>query len=160
MLLEDRCKWDPNKPLISYDLNIRTFFSLDAFFLLGELRENKLHVVLAPAPEPKHENHMVRKVESSNPEWYSILHEQYKYFRRERVVCALQRISQLKDRPYREYDDPVPDRFKIKYKYDSILRDLIFERLTKGYNCQGHEIPPNKEVRNYFGLLSPDISSD
>lgn len=32
MLLEDRCQWDPNKPIISYDPNIRTFFSLDAFF--------------------------------------------------------------------------------------------------------------------------------
>lgn len=125
-------------------------------FLLGELKENKLQVVLTPAPEPKHENHMVRKVESSNPEWYSVLYEQEKYFRRERVVCALQRISQFKDRHYKKYGDSVPDRFKIKYKYDSILRDLVFERLTKGYDCQGIEIPPNEEVRNYFGVLSPD----
>jgi len=155
-MLENRCKWNPNKPVISYDPNISTYFSLDAFFLLYELKENKLHVVLTPAPEPKHDNHMVRTVESSNPEWYSVLHEQYQYFRRERVVCALQRISKFKDRPYREYDYPVPDRFRIKYKYDSVLRELIFERLIKGYDCQGIEIPPNKEVSNYFGLLSPD----
>jgi len=44
-----------------------------AKYLLRDMKENRLLVSLHPAPQPKHEGHMVRVKDSSNPEWYSIL---------------------------------------------------------------------------------------
>jgi hypothetical protein len=75
--------------------------------LLGELREHRLTVELAPAPSPRHARHQVRVVSDENPEWYRALCATSTAVRRRprtkrhgdtgirrwQVVGALQRLS-------------------------------------------------------------------
>jgi hypothetical protein len=131
--------WDPSKPLA--DLNnetIRNIFLDYARFLYYDLESNKLDVVLVPAPDPKHCNHMIRKAINNNPQWYSDLYWSNKHFRRDRSINALERIVDEKDRPFRS----------LPFKYDAVYRELIFEHLTQGYKY----FPGNSLVKAYFNI--------
>lgn len=46
--------------------NIRLWFVEDAKYLLNDLQNNRLTMVLVPAPEPKHVGHMIRVADSQN----------------------------------------------------------------------------------------------
>ncbi len=67
--------------------------------LVLDLEANPMRVILVPAPEPKHEDHKVRLVESRPPPWYIKLCESWGYdkkrrgyFRRQRFLMAMNRV--------------------------------------------------------------------
>lgn len=139
--------------LSSYPPEIRGPFSYEGQLLLKELEKNQLKVVLVRAPRPKYIGHKIRLAIEHNPKWYSQLYIEHPHFRRDRSLKALERIASQKDRPFREDGKSA---VHYKYHYDSIYRQLIFERLTAGYTDEiGREIPLQPAVSNYFcSLLS------
>lgn len=141
--------WNTDLPINQLPDNIRFCYAEEAEFLHYDLRSNKLEVILIPAPEPKHLGHMIRIVENQNPDWYRDLYWSTSYFRRDRSLAALDRIRKEKDRPFRV----------SPFKYDSAYRCLIHNRLTEGFREKGKEIPPNREVRLYFGLEHAVVDS-
>lgn len=50
--------------------------------MLHSLREGRLDVGLATAPDPRHSGHRIRVVNGQNPEWYQELCSQYTVHRR------------------------------------------------------------------------------
>jgi len=144
-------EWNPDRPIKEFPEDIRESFVGEAEYLFNDLKSNKLTVVLAPAPEPKHCGHMIRVAESQNPRWYSDLYHSYEHFRRDRSLRALDRIRKSEDRIFRV----------SPYKYDSIYRQLIFGRLVDGYYADGFKIPPDNEVRKFFDMpLLEEILSE
>ena len=47
--------------------------ALFAYIMKRDLEENKLSVVLIPAPDQKFTGHMIRRAETQNPIWYKSL---------------------------------------------------------------------------------------
>lgn len=134
--------WDTDNPVKDLPARIRQAFVEEAKYLHDELEQNMLTVVLIPAPEPKHVNHMIRAAVSQNPYWYRELYHSNRHFRRDRSLRALDRIRKMQDR-----------KFNIApYKYDMMYRELIRERLVEGCFVEGIEVPSNMMVREYFGL--------
>ena len=140
--------WTPKNPTREIPTDIRKYFIEEAKFLHSDLKQNKLSVVLVPAPYERFEGHKIRVVNSRNPEWYSEMHGQYSHFRRDRSLRALNRLRSAEDNP-----------FQINpWKYDMRYRELIFERLVEGYEaeyCFGGRIffvSPNDKLREFFGL--------
>jgi len=41
---------------------------------------------------------------------------------------------------------------RIRFRYDTVYRELIHSDLTKGYYSDGEFIQPNDEVRAYFNM--------
>lgn len=76
---------------------------LFAQIMIKDLEDNMLSVVLIPAPEPKHADHMIRAVESRNPKWYRLFCADFisdrkgghprTYIKREHVFRALSQIA-------------------------------------------------------------------
>ena len=122
---------------------IKPHYIGEAEYLLNDLETNRLRVILVPAPQPMHQMHMIRVVESYNPEWYSSLYWSIDHFRRDRSLRALNRIIKQNDKPFRVQP----------YKYDMIYRELIHERLMNGFYEQGYEIPPNQIVKSFLDSL-------
>jgi len=72
--------------------------------MLGQLKENKIKVILIPAPDPQFSGHMIRASIESNPEWYSELCnnnprkrkrgeiKNYSYIKRDRIIKLLQKL--------------------------------------------------------------------
>lgn len=119
-------------------------FREEAKGLLKELEENRLTVVLIPAPEPKHISHMIRAVENNNPHWYRELYHSHWNFRRDRSIKALKRLAEGNDKEYSGRKGAV----KSYFKYDKIYREFILDRLVNGYfEEDGMEIPPSKRKR-------------
>lgn len=133
-------KWGVNRPINYLPDSIREIFIRHAGCLLKELESRRLEVLLIPAPDPKFEGHKIRVAENSNPDWYQELYHSYRHFRRDRSKKALSRIKSLNDGKF----------IKGRYKYDSIYRELIFNRLTKGYIQDNYDIEPDDECRNFF----------
>jgi len=142
-------------PVASLPLNMAVKFRLIAHYLLADLEDNKFHVVLTPAPNPKHQGHKVRHATTKNPEWYIKIFD-YKSKRasrdtrdkhkgqgeiRKRVGTSLLRIMKDEDGMYTGR----------KYSYDKMLRELIKKMLCEGYKTDFGEIPPDGEVVEYFG---------
>lgn len=50
-------------------------------WVLEDMQEQRLQVVLIPAPEPQHPTHMVRNAITQNPEWYRELCKTYETHR-------------------------------------------------------------------------------
>jgi hypothetical protein len=128
--------------------NIKSEFITEAQTMLHELDVNWLDVILTPAPEPMHENHMIRSVGNRNPEWY----RRYFGYRRcpgnyvewygssnrirRRVTGGLQRIASSQDRLM---------RLNMQYRLDGILRAIIIQRFRDGYySYDGKFIEPNE----------------
>ena len=141
--------WDEYQPTSLLPTLVSNVFSKQARFLYDDLAANKLHVVLVPAPDPRHYSHMIRRVETLNPEWYSDLYEQNPHFRRDRSFSALERIMQKSDGAFTNTNCGV---VSYKFHYDTVYRKLIFHCLTEGYSYEGHEFGPNQRVCAYFGL--------
>ena len=133
-------KWDGKKRVSELPHSIKEIFLSEAQYLYNELSKNILEVVLVPAPVRKHPYHMIRKVENRNPDWYQQLYSEYQHFRRDRSLNALERICNQEDMDFKHG----------QYKYDSIYRDLIYQRLTEGYDCQCGEVPPDDDVKGFF----------
>ena len=142
--------WNYKQPINYLPEKIKNLFVEQANYLLHELENNKLKVVLVPAPDPHHIGHMIRSVEERNPGWYRELYHSYSHFKRNRSIEAIKRIATLKDK-----------EFKIRpyapYKYDMVYRTLILERLTEGYSeCilgledKESKIHSNKKARMFF----------
>ncbi len=87
------------------DENILLYLNM----MLGELEQQKLEVVLLPAPDPQHQSHMIRAKENTNPEWYQILCSNYprnrrsrtdkytdSYIKRDRIIKCLNRLLKNK----------------------------------------------------------------
>ena len=149
--------WDEYQPTSLLPTLVSSVFSKQARFLYDDLAANKLHVVLVPAPDPRHYSHMIRRVETLNPEWYSDLYSENPHFRRDRSFSALERIMGKEDQAFMYTD---PGAVKYKFHYDSVYRKLIFDRLTEGYSYEGHEFAPNRGVCAYFGLKVRTTSRD
>ena len=135
--------WNPNLPISYINEKIRPYFLEDATYLLDQLVNNRLAVVLTPALKQQFSGHMVRSVENENPKWYKKLFRDYDNFRRDLSISSLERIKYGRDQHFKG----------SSYKYDSIYRELILQRLTEGYEEMGQEIPPNEEVCSYFENL-------
>ena len=136
--------FDPDKSLKSQNLDSRVIkvFKQEANSFLEELKHRKLEVILVPALDPHHEGHKIRMAVNENPEWYKKLYWHYHpNFRRDRTLRSLRRLSDLRDGNFKVHD----------YKYDAIMRELIFEVLTEGYHIDGREAyPVNSLIRKYF----------
>ena len=152
--MRKRVAWNEFQPIAILPKRIQGYFVKDACFLRDDLLENKLKVILVPAPEERHTNHMIRVAETANPSWYSKLYAQNFYFRRDRSLRALERIAAGKDEAFTNENCGAVD---YRYNYDSIYRQLIFSRLTTGFSYRGQETNANIIVCNYFGLIPPDL---
>ena len=138
--------WDCDRPIKELPENLRHYYVEEANFLFNDLTDNPLTILLVPAPDPAHSGHMIRYVENENPSWYRGLYHSHNSFRRDLSLRALNRIKKEEDRP-----------FKISpFKYDSIYRELIHERLTEPYLIEGHYSIPEKEILKHFTNLNPD----
>jgi hypothetical protein len=136
--------FNPDKALKNQNLDSRIIdiFKIEANSFLEELKIRKLEVILTPAPDPHHEGHKIRTVVNENPEWYKNLYwKYYPNFRRDRTSNALKRLINLEDKNF----------MKSKYKYDAVIRELIYTILIEGYHIHGHKIyPENNIVKKYF----------
>ena len=120
---------DFSKPLSVLSEEIENRCRAEAAMLLNELKVKRLDVVLIPAPYSRFEGHMVRSNQGSNPAWHSDLFwADDKNYRRWRVLRALKRFVTGKDR--------------MNNSYDNRLRQLIYGRLTQGYEDEGCWIDP------------------
>ena len=135
--------WNPYLPISALPKEIRGYFTEHAKILYEELNYNKLEVVLVPAPEPYTERNKIRAVLNRPPGWYSEM-----YFilgqNRERTLQALERIINSRD------GKPKDEHPKRWYKRDVIIRDMIFEHLTKGFEDNYYSARPIKKVIRYF----------
>src|SRR3989338_11592644 len=111
--------WIPSQPVRQLSQDISELFLEEAGDMLKELKDNRLEVVLIPAPSPRFEGHKVRAVQNRNPEWYSRLYNSHSSFRRELCINAMKRILDDKDGTFR----------KSPYKYECMIRKEILKRL-------------------------------
>ena len=141
-------------PVTSLPFNIAKKFREMAHYLLADLEDNKFHVVLTPAPNPKYQGHKIRQATAKNPEWYKEVFD-YKSKRasrdtrdkhkgqgeiRKRVGSALLRIMR----------DADGHHVGNMYSYDRMLRELIKKMLCEGYETSLGQVPPNDEAVEYF----------
>ena len=175
---EEVSDWDSGQPTRKLPSYIRRYFIEEANYLTGELRNNKLSVVLVPHPDYPNGEVKLRSVESRNPRWYSELFSNYSYKRnrlnkikdpskirgkrrRNRSVRSLygsiierRRSLNALERIANERDRKNPTR--IANYFDEIFRSLILDRLLRGYRIERYfcEELPNEEVVGYFESLN------
>lgn len=163
--------WDEYKSLQYLPWQIHLLFIEEAKYLLNDLKTNVHKVTLLPAQNPKFLNHKIHALEKENPKWYSNLYQSHAHFRRDRSLCALERIAIQEDKNYVHlshkknkeclFEQKAITKGKnkkskkkplvpCKYGYDSLYRDFIFERLTKGYTQDGIQIPQNEIAKAFF----------
>ncbi|MEK6907112.1 MAG: hypothetical protein AABW45_01150 [Nanoarchaeota archaeon] len=137
-------KFDPDKSLRNQSLDYRIIkiFKQEANSFLEELKHRKLEVILVPAPDPHHEGHKIRQKVNDNPEWYRELYWKYHpNFRRDRTLKSLNRLVNLEDGNFITHS----------YKYDAVMRELIYSVLIEGYYIDSHIIyPENPRIVKYF----------
>ncbi len=136
--MEKQIKYLPTK--------IANVFSEEAERLYSELVENRLKVVLVPARVERYEGHMIRAVESKNPSWYRELYQATPHLKRRRTLNSLERIARTQDLPYSDRRGAVSPHGS----YDTRYRELIRERLTKGYEVNGLYIPEDHRIVDFF----------
>ena len=134
--------WDSTRPISELPERIKEYYTEHANWLYQDLINNKIGWVLVQNPNYSEEDRKVRKIQTKNPKWYSGLYNSYSSFRRDLSLRALNRIRNQEDRPF----------IKFKYKYDLRYRELITDNLLEGYETYEGEVPPNNEVRLFFGL--------
>jgi hypothetical protein len=140
--------WTPNKPLSAITSErIRKIFVEEARSLLTELKDNPNTVGLAPAPNPKYEGHMIHVSISRAPDWYRKIYHSRNGFRRDLSLRALNQITRGLDEELDESRRGVCD---YRHLYQTIYRQLIYERLTGGYKSEWGLYPANRKVKKYF----------
>lgn len=112
-------------------MGIKSELRETAAYMARELEENRLVVVLIPAPIKKHPGHKIRAVESRNPAWYrefcaahqtsrSIPRKTLKpdtMIKRNHTIAALHRLANGKNNsPYTERLLPIVE------DYDNFIR--------------------------------------
>ncbi|MBD3318978.1 hypothetical protein GF342_03645 [Candidatus Woesearchaeota archaeon] len=145
--------WDHTRPLRELPVEVHQFFIEEARELKREFLENRLQVVLIPAPEPMYAGHMVRAVENKNPDWYRAAYNDWSKCqgksncKRTRMHRALDRVCTGRDGVFGSY----------RFRYDSILREIMQDRLMEGYQSLELWVPPSNTVLEYFGqdLVDP-----
>lgn len=147
--MDEGGEWNEFRSISILPNGIQDYFVDYAHLLKQDLLTHKLRIILIPAPEQKHCGHKIRKVETENPAWYSSLYSSIPHFRRDRSLCALERIVLKEDKAFTDTNCGV---VRYKYHYDSVYRKLIFERLTEGFIHEGHKVEAQPEVCSYFGL--------
>lgn len=167
-------RWCTEQPLSEIpDDEIRQIFMEHAEFLLDDLKQNYREWEYE---KDKYDNDRIqkRRILRENPPWYQerLWSSTYmpigrnnpggkntlgKYsrrrphgIRRNRALSSLERLVNCNDKPFAE---ELVDNTKGYNKIDTRFRDLIFERLTKGYEYQGQEISANGKVCKYFGKI-------
>ena len=138
--------WNVEKQIMYLPEEIAGVFSREAERLYSDLRENRLKVVLVPARVERYEGHMIRAVESKNPEWYRELYRATPHLKRRRTLNSLERIARTQDLPYCDRRGAVSPHGS----YDTRYRELIRERLTGGYDINGLFIPEHPRVTRFF----------
>lgn len=141
--------WNYFQPIKFLPVEISCCFLEEADFLYRDLLENKLIVKLRPAYEERYNGHMIRIVESRNPDWYRDLYSSTAHLKRKRCERSLDRICQNTDLPYFTRRGAVSPFGS----YDTLFRELIPERLTKGYDLERRFIPENLRVAELFQKL-------
>ncbi len=68
MKIENKEDWTCQKPILFLPNQIKNLFKSEASYLLQDLKENNLKVVLVPAPNPNFDSHKIRKCYQKNPE--------------------------------------------------------------------------------------------
>jgi len=143
--------WNPKYKLSYLPLSLRNIFLKEAETLYQELTNNRLKVVLVPAPNPTHYNHKIRVVENSNPEWYSSLYFETNRGKRRLFEKSISRLVKGEDQDFNEKNE--------KYSYDQLFRELIYSRLLVGYIERGEYFTePNNKIRKYFNLESINLN--
>lgn len=138
--------WDVDKQIKYLPKEITGVFSEEAERLYSDLLANQLRVVLVPARVERYEGHMIRAVESKNPGWYRELYQSTPYLKRRRTLNSLERIARTQDLPYSDRRGAVSPHGS----YDTRYRELIRERLTKGYEVDGLYIPGDYQIVEFF----------
>ncbi len=138
--------WNVEQQIRYLPVDIAAIFSEEAQRLYSDLLENQLKVILVPARREQYEGHMIRAVESRNPEWYRELYHAAPHLKRGRTLNSLERIALVKDLPYRDQRGAVSPYGS----YDTRHRELIRERLTKGYEINGRFISEEHFVSKFF----------
>lgn len=170
--------WDPGRELAVYEPEIGELFVDAAKVIREELRTQYLEVILIEAPEKMHHSHKVRVAVGNNPEWYRQLWNDHSYNRmskrrrgkaasrvkRRRVSKSLDSIVHQKDKPYVERRNGV---VRHSNYYVSLMRDILFSRLTEGFSYREHldaptvEMPPDALAVWYFQRsLPPEALTD
>jgi len=141
--------WDADKPISYWPAAIRKYFRDEAKFLYHHLEQNKLKIILIPAPEQKHCGHKIRMVDQYNPQWYSELYHSLPHFRRDRSLRSLQRIDKGEDQPF---IDQRCGALPYRNHYDCVYRETIFKRLIEGHITEGYQFKPKPKVCAFFGI--------
>lgn len=129
-------EWDSTKP-IKENSKLAMILSEGAEILYRDLKNNKLRVILIPAPDPHFEGHKIRVVESHPPEWYREVYHEYSFeaeyrcketgrkrkylssrISRKKSLDSLKRISKMRDKP--------------NIFYDTLYREIILRETEKG----------------------------
>ena len=139
--------FDVEKPIKFLPEDVASMFRLEAKWLYRDLTENLLKVVLRPAYQERYNGHMIRVVESQNPQWYREIYHSTPNFKRQRTLRSLERIAQAEDLPYIDRRGAVSPYGS----YDTRFREVIKSRVTEGYeDVQGRWIPGDKFILGYF----------
>lgn len=142
--------WVPERPVIELPRRVRRAFQDHADYLHSDLLENRLEVVLIEAPEKNFSGHKIRLAENHNPGWYSCLYSRYSHFRRDRSLKALLKIKEAKDV---EYTGKRRGACIHPHAFEFVYRELILEHLLNGLETKYEPMPPNDDVRAYFGKV-------
>ncbi len=147
MLNEVDFDYNPRQKLEHLPPYIREKFVIIAELLLQELENNRLRVSLIPNKEYEGFKR-IRIVESHNPSWYKTLFHQNKYWKRDGTKNALLRIINNRDGNYGIR----------RFKYDFIIRNLIYEILSSGHiTPDGIYIPRNRDFILFMENIEEDV---
>ena len=171
-------QWDPGLAVGTYHPEVAARFIDAARIMRDELRGQYLEVILIDAPEKMHNSHKIRVAVGRNPEWYRDLWNEHAYERlskhrrgkpaslvkRRRVSKSLDSIVHAKDKPYDEHRNGV---VRHSNYYVSLVRDILYSRLTGGFRYRPERDSPAIEVSAdplsvwYFQRsLPPDAVTD
>jgi hypothetical protein len=148
--------WTPEMKLSYLPDFPRELFIQEGKILYNDFLNNPHRITTRPAPIQTHSNHKIRVVESSNPDWYSQLYYSYTRGKRQRFEKALLRIVNCLDQDLRKSDN--------HYTYDTAFRNLIYRRLTDGYQMKEgdktYRVFPDNAVRAFFNLEKIEIPDE
>jgi len=142
-------EWYPTRPVKENSKFVKALTE-EAKFLYEDLKNNRLVVELASAPDPHFEGNKIRVASSYAPEWYREIYHEYSFeaeyrsketgrkrkyltshISRKKSLKSLERISKMEDKP--------------NIFYDTLYRELIIKNLEK-YGL------PEIENEDYFKL--------
>lgn len=134
--------WGPSDSVENAPEQLQTAIRAEAAYLLQELRERYLRVILTPAPEPQYCGHKIRSVEQRNPQWYRDLWHTHAYRRRGKKwrtkIDSI--IKRIRVQRALEHIIKGTDQF---FHCQTIIRSLILRRLQEGYESEEYgKIPP------------------